>query len=302
MKKYLGGGVLITALLLSGLAMADPIVVKDVGLNGSESIRYDLFFDRYIVANINGSDPGFISTITPDGKVDQLKFIEGGKNGVQLDDPRGTYMRDGTLYVADKQSVRMFDLASGQPTGSVDVPDAITLNDLTVAANHTIFVTDSGSNDNAGAIYRISPEGQVTKIASGPNMHRPNGIDMTPNFAVVGGANSVMYAQLDGQDVVWMDENGNETHRVTLPSGRLDGLVYTDNGVAMVSSQMPGVVYAIDGDDRIVTLHEGVPGVAAIGWDSLRNRVLMPQTRDGALTFGAGPNIAGHPSDLVATR
>ena len=36
-----------------------------------------------------GGDDGFVSLFTPDGVVTNLKWIEGGKNGVELRDPLG---------------------------------------------------------------------------------------------------------------------------------------------------------------------------------------------------------------------
>jgi sugar lactone lactonase YvrE len=316
--------VLIAGLLVSGSALAQApaapaaapppgtMVVKDVGLNGSESIRYDLYFDRYIVANTTAADqPGFISTLTPDGKVDQLKFIEGGKNGVTLDDPRGTYMRDGVLYVADKQHVRMFDLIDGKSKGEVNIPEAVTLNDLTVTADGVIYVTDSGSNDKPGSIFQIAADRKTVKrIVTGPQLKRPNGIDINPSAfqtgaqetagfgqrATVAGGTSIVYVELDGQDAVTIDAAGKELSRVKLPSGRLDGIVYTDNGVMLVSSQQPGTIYTIDGNNRVGTLAEGFPAAAAIGWDSVRNRILIPQTRAGTVNFIKGPKIPGYPN------
>ncbi len=50
--------------------------------------------DRYLVSNINGGalaedNNGFVSVLSPDGQVTTLKWIEGGKNKVSLDGPKG---------------------------------------------------------------------------------------------------------------------------------------------------------------------------------------------------------------------
>jgi sugar lactone lactonase YvrE len=41
----------------------------------------------------------------------------------------------------------MFDRESGAPIELIAIPDAIRLNDLTVAGDGVIYVTDSGSSD-----------------------------------------------------------------------------------------------------------------------------------------------------------
>lgn len=307
MSTLFRNSVFLAALLVSGAAAAQTIV-QDVGLDRSESIRYDAWFDRYIVANVTAGDaPGFISTINPDGSVDQLKWIEGGVNGVTLDNPRGTFPWNGVLYVADNQTLRMFDLFTGAPQGEVNIPDAITLNDLTVAGNGTVFITDSGSNDSPGAIFSVSPDQTVTRVAYGPQLNRPNGIAMNPTWGGGLQGSAIMYVELDGADLVTMavgsgappsahavqnpdllsgsSQVGQELRRVTLPSGRLDGLVVLDDQLAFVSSQDPGVIYAVDGQERARVVFEGVPGAAAIGYDTKRDAVLIPQTRDGRLTI-----------------
>src|SRR5262245_43719968 len=108
---------------------AAPQVVKDTGLAGSQSVRYDIYFDRYLVANSNG----YISSITPDGKVDQLKLIENGKNGAEIASPTGIYIRNGNLYVADAaKGVRVFDLITGKQVAKYDIQGAIALSGIAV--------------------------------------------------------------------------------------------------------------------------------------------------------------------------
>ena len=93
-------------------------VAQYSGFAKPESILYDADGDRYLVSNINGSpfdkdNNGFISVLSPDGQVATLKWIEGGKNNVKLDAPKGLAISKGVLYAADLTVVRMFDLASG---------------------------------------------------------------------------------------------------------------------------------------------------------------------------------------------
>src|SRR5207249_6868608 len=56
------------------------------GFKTPESVKYDPDLDMYFVTNINGNpsakdNNGFISRIRPDGTVDSLAFVAGGRGG-----------------------------------------------------------------------------------------------------------------------------------------------------------------------------------------------------------------------------
>jgi hypothetical protein len=96
------------------------------GLSGPEAVSYDSAHDAYYVSNVNGSvgvkdGNGFISRITGDGRVDALHFIQGGRNGVELNSPMGSRIRGDTLWVLDIDALRAFDIGSGAPLATVDL-------------------------------------------------------------------------------------------------------------------------------------------------------------------------------------
>ena len=77
-------------------------VASIAGFLTPESVLHDTTQDIYFVSNINGSptakdNNGFISRVRPDGAVENLKFIEGGKNGVTLHGPKGLALWGDTL-------------------------------------------------------------------------------------------------------------------------------------------------------------------------------------------------------------
>src|SRR6266496_958619 len=124
-------------------------VVAVEGFLTPESVLHDTAQDIYFVSNINGSptakdNNGFISRLRPDGAVENLKFIEGGKNGVTLNAPKGLALLGDTLWVADIDAVRAF-LHPG--------PDRL---------------------------FRVGPDRQVTVAVRGDTLGRPNGIVLDP--------------------------------------------------------------------------------------------------------------------------
>src|SRR5438309_665948 len=85
-----------------------PVLTCKEGILTPESVLYDAEADRYLVSNINGNPlehdkNGYISELSPEGKVVKEKFIDG------LDAPKGSGLQGGVFYVADIDKVRMFD-------------------------------------------------------------------------------------------------------------------------------------------------------------------------------------------------
>jgi sugar lactone lactonase YvrE len=260
---------------------AASLTLANVGFLGSECVRYDDKADDYIVSNLgDGGDAndGFLSRVSPDGKVTQLKWIEGGRNGVTLVQPLGLFIKGALIYVADQRAVHKFDRATGAPRGTIAVPDAARLNDLTVADDGTIYVTDSGSDDVPGALYRIGSDGKVTAFAARDDaLERVNGIALMADGTIVHGGRGV--------NLVFRDASGKILRERSLPTGRIDGIVPTADGALLVASQDGHNVYRVPASGKIETVAADIPIPAAIGWDSRRNRLLVPQIRAATLSF-----------------
>ncbi len=156
-------------------AKKEPVVTFKTDLSTPESVLYDDANDVYIVSNINGKpldadNNGYIAKLSPDGKVATAKWIEGGKNKVTLNAPKGLAIIADTLYVADLDTVRMFDRKTGAPTGEVKVPGATFLNDLAATTDGRVLVSDSGLKASAkgfdptgtDAVYAIDKAKKLT--------------------------------------------------------------------------------------------------------------------------------------------
>lgn len=264
------------------LACATPApaqqVVQNVGFVGSEAARYDDARDEYLVSNLgergNGGADGFISRVAPDGTVRALRWIAAG-----LTDPLGLFLHGDTLYVADVTAVRLFDRNTGALRRSIDIPGAIRLNDLAVARDGTVYVTDSASNDQAGALWRIDPRGRVSAFAArNPALERPNGINVLPDGNVIHGGRGV--------NLVIRTPQGGIVREVTLPTGQFDGIVVLPDGRLLVASQLGRNVYRVDlATGASTAVAENIEIPAAIGYDTRRNRLLVPQIRAGSLTI-----------------
>jgi sugar lactone lactonase YvrE len=262
-----------------------PLMVQNVGFQTPESVLYDAQSDVYLVSNIQGSpldadDQAFISRVKPDGTVAALKWIDSSKADVELDAPKGMAVSNGVLYVADITKVRKFELATGKQLGSIPIEGTTFLNDITVDRNGNVYVSDSGlttgfSPSGTDAVYRITKDDKVTPIIKDTNLGRPNGL----------------YASNDGLWVVTfgsgelykLGEDGQRSDVHKLPKGSLDGVIDA-GGKPLVSSWEASAVYRLE-DQGPVEVISGVSAPADIGYDSKRNRVLIPLFNDNAVAI-----------------
>lgn len=269
--------------LLAVPAVAGAQTIADIGLVGSESARFDSAGDRWIVANSGqrGKDApandGFLSLIGPDGRVETLKWVAGGQNGAILNDPFGIAIVGDIVHVADNDAVRRFDRRSGKPLGDIAVPGAIRLNDIAAAPDGTLYVTDSGSDAAPGALYRISKGRVSVFVARDPALERPNGIAVLPDGNVVHGGRGV--------NLVVRSPKGRILREITLPTGRIDGIVALASGAMLVASQDGHVVYSVAADGTTAVVAKDIPIPAAIGLDAGRQRMVVPQLNAGTLTL-----------------
>ena len=178
------------------------------GFRFAESMSYDEERDLYVAVNAGIAqdvvpNDGYISLVNPDGTAHTLKWIGVNRNGLTLNHPLGSDIINGLLYVVDINVVRWFDMETGQPRGSITVEDAQRFNDLEVAADGTIYATQTGSNDSTTwRIYRITPRGDSSVFVAGPPLRRPNGVAFDPqgNIVVVNvGTNDVLTFSPSGQ-------------------------------------------------------------------------------------------------------
>ena len=169
----------VAAALLCGalvLAQADgPALTPTWDLKGDfaapESAYYHPASNSVFVSSINGQildkdGNGYISRLTPDGKVVSAKWATG------LNAPKGLRSVGNTLWVADIDEVVAMDIASGKITSRVKVEGATFLNDLATAPDGTIYTSDSSGL----RIYAVK-DGKSSVFVDGADVvEQPNGL------------------------------------------------------------------------------------------------------------------------------
>ena len=255
------------------------MMVKE-GISTPESVLYDVESDVYLVSNINGSpveadDNGFISRVSPEGTVEQLKWIDGASDAVKLNAPKGMIIASGILYVADIDHVRKFDAKTGEPKGEIAFKGATFLNDIALGPDGTLYVTDSGLKAGANglaptgtdAVYKLVDD-KPKALIRGKNLSGPNGV-----LADESGVWVVTY----GSNELYNVKSGKKTDVKKLPKGGLDGIAKTNDGRVLISSWEANQVFGAAPGEEFTVVVEEAKSPADIGYDLKRNRVLIPE-------------------------
>lgn len=285
------------------MAQTERIVVS--GFEAPESVVHDPDLDLYFVSNVGVGNPaaldhnGFISRVSPDGSIQELRWIQDGVKGVTLNGPKGIWLHGRELYVADVDTLRVFNRYTGAPIRNIEfpnpfAPNSLFLNDVVVDDYGTVSVSDNRN----GAIFTVDKQGRASLWAAG---------------AVLGGPNGLL---LDYGNVGWVTFFGGQVKRVTrsgkiiiegiLPAadvsaiGLPPGALFLDgycrySGSLFVTSWVTGKVYRIRrAGMELETVAQFVSalenpsrpdGPADISVDEERNRLLIPLFNAGQLVI-----------------
>lgn len=294
-------GILATFALLAvsacggGTAVAEsPMAVVSEGLATPESVLWDATRNVWYVSNINGSplgkdDNGYILRLSADGaKLDSVPFINGTDSDITLNAPKGMALVGDTLWVADIDAVRAFDVNTGNAVTTLELgaQGATFLNDVAVSGDGTIYITDTGisfgtdgsvSHPGKSRVFRVSGriahEAVVLPAESGAN-----GIafDAANNRWLIVGFNSPNV-------FAWTAGNDSVTVLGTGPGGA-DGIVILNDGRALYSSWADSSL-TVFADGISTKLRGGLPAPADLGYDARRNIVAVPLFQDNRVEF-----------------
>jgi streptogramin lyase len=261
------------------MEMSDNVKVYG-SFHFSESCTFDP--ERNLILAMNAGnrgegaeEDGFVSLINPDGSVHTAKWIGATRDGLTLIDPIGSAVRNGVLYTVDLGFLRSFDLETGRPLRSIEVPDAGFLNGIGVADDGTAYISDSTPRQ---VIVKVTPNGEVSVFAEGGPLAFPNGvaIDNDGNIVVV---------NINSNAVVTYSPSGDIVRTETAAESGNDGVVVTEDGTKYVSSVRFGSVSKIEPGQEAEVIATGIPSAASMCYDSVQNQLVIPLNPNNALAF-----------------
>ena len=226
--------------------LADPRLVP-------EGIAWDGARKRFLVGSVAQRK---IVVVDRSGKTRDFSRAEDGLDavlGLAVDGRRrllyavSTNGFEDSSKSARRNAVLIYDLGRGRRVARHDVAEALQLNDVAVAADGTLYVTDSA----AGSIFRMHPgERQLTLFGAARAARGANGIAVAPDGTV--------YVTLS-TGIGRVDPRDGSLVRLPQPdsvvSGGIDGLYWHEGDlVGVQNSTNPGRVIRLrlgDGGRRI---------------------------------------------------
>ncbi len=251
----------------------------------TESCSYDPVRDLYLAPSAGNRGPdsesdGYVSLINPDGTVHTLKWIGETRDGLTLNDPLGSDVANDRLYVVDGNVVRWFDLTSGTPLGSQVIGGGVRFNDLEVADDGTVYMTQTGAEDGSipERVFRMNPDGSSELFVDGAPLMRPNGIAFDPD-------GNVVVVNVGSADILTFSPSGEllRTEQSLDPGN--DGLVIVEDGTKYVSSVRQGTVARVRPGEPAEMVASGIPSAASMCYDPRRDRLIVPMNSWFALAF-----------------
>ncbi|GIW92817.1 MAG: gluconolactonase [Pirellulaceae bacterium] len=155
------------------LFVARPVTDDGLFTEGIEGPAVDREGNVYAV---NFAEQGTIGRWRPGGMAELFVRLPAGSigNGLRIS-------RQGKMFVADytAHNVLIVDLATRHIEIFAHEPRMNQPNDLTLLSNGRLYASDPNWSAGTGQIWRIDPDGTVTRVAAG--MGTTNGIDVSPD-------------------------------------------------------------------------------------------------------------------------
>ncbi|MCU0979233.1 MAG: hypothetical protein MUF25_08710, partial [Pirellulaceae bacterium] len=217
---------------------------------------------------------GFLSKLTPDGKVVAAQWITG------LNAPKGIRGSNGRLWVSDIDQLIGVDIAQGKIAERVPVPDAEFLNDVACDAQGAVYVSDMTKNK----IHRYR-DGKLSVFAEGEDVENPNGLLVVGQQLVVGGWGSSSGGKTTLGHLFSLDlESGQKTLVTPDPVGNLDGVETVAKGSYLVSDWSAGKIFYIRQEGTVTLLMQLPKGSADLGYVPDKQLLLVPQMLENRVT------------------
>ena len=244
-----------------------------------ESAVYDPGKDAYYVSNYDGYNPSrgaglqAISKLTPDGRVAALQWVSG------LNNPTGLAVRKNLLYAVERPGIAVIDIPSAKVVSRIAVPGAAFLNDIALAENGDLYVSDS----RRGSIFRISGE-KAEEWLTAPAIAAANGVFVLKGKLIVGtnGDGCLKAVDLETKAVSTL---------VNLGQGIIDGIAADADGNLLVSHN-EGRLFRVSAEGRVETILDTTAvrlNIADFFYDPGRKIIVFPtftESRVAAFRLG----------------
>ena len=223
---------------------------------------------------------GFISKLDINGNIKELHFIDG------LDAPKGMGIVGNTLFVADINTLRGFDLSTKKEVFNIIFEGVNFLNDITVKDSNTLFISASDTS----TIYEVNISNKSYKKLV--DFTVANGLFYEDGILYAAQLGSTTQNMFDGKGKLFkidLKDNNKLTQLGTF-EGVLDGVTKVGNKVYVSdwgNAKKTGIIRVYDLETKKETVLEAelFMGAADFWIDEKSKKIFMPQMIGGKVTI-----------------
>ena len=259
---------------------------------------------RGVNQSVRAND-AWIAFINHDGSVHTPRWLGIQTAGAERDrmspplvfnEPYGSFLQNGVLFYADQDGgtrdpatgqitpsvavLRTFDLATGRPIKSITVAGSPWLNDIAVAADGTVYATNTGAPDRPETwmIWKVTSAGEASVFAKGAPLAMPNGIEVDAD-------GNIVVVNMGSLDVISFAPDGHVLRTEKAVQSGNDGLVIMRDGVKFVSSVRQGGISMMVPGAPATLIAENIPSAASMCYDAGANQLVIPMNSNNGLAF-----------------
>ena len=223
---------------------------------------------------------GFISKLDVNGKIKELHFIDG------LDAPKGMGIVGNTLFIADINTLRGFDLSTKKEVFNVVFEGVNFLNDITVKDSNTLFI---GASDTS-AIYEVNISNKSYKKLM--DFTVTNGLFYEDGILYAAQLGSTTQNMFDGKGKLYKIDlkDNNKLTQLGNFEGVLDGVTKVGNKVYVSdwgNAKDTGIVrvYDLKTKEETILKLQSFMGAADFWIDEKTKKIFMPQMIGNKVTI-----------------
>jgi len=252
------------------------------GFTKPESVLFDNNRNVLYVSNVNGggdekNGKGFISKVSPAGKIIQLEWVTG------IDAPKGLALHGNKLYASDIDQLVEIDIDQGKVLKKYPATGAKFLNDVAVNAAGDVYVSDMKTD----TIW-ILKDGKFSVWLNDATFGSPNGLYVENDRLVVAtwgvmtdGYNTKVPGHV--KTVSFADKSIKSLGKGT-PIGNLDGIEPDGKGNYYVTDWMNGKLFLVSKTGEASLLLNLKKGSADLEFIAGKNLIVIPQMSDNYIT------------------
>jgi len=258
------------------------LIKKVEGFSHPESVVFNEDKNEYYVSNMADrvEGDGFISRVSAEGEIIELKWIDG------LKDPKGLLIIDDKVYVTNNTELIEISIENSEITKRIEVEGAKSLNDITVDAVGNIFISDSGKSaiylmpgDNPNMMIPEDKKGEIIEYLNTTRLEYVNGLYAQKDhlYAAAWGENTdgnFLKIDMDTREITKISKNG---------IGNLDGVQPVGDNAFYISDWAIGKIYLAGKNGHLKEVLTSEKSSGDIFFDAEKDQLVLPMNHQNAV-------------------